>query len=175
MDTRVKVLFTQQGTWGGVGFVGILHYRRKNAFDIAEMLGMELDTTESELEPVIEITEGPEQYLGLTLNPVDQFPGLFAPGYNHPLAGKCYTGSMMVGDNAKDLKQYSLPSAVFSGPISYLHIDDADELDGAQKALLLDAVRFDKKNHFPAGASVTKLFTRDELEGEAKGKIFYAQ
>ena len=55
----------------------------------------------------------------------------------------------------------------------YLHIDRNIELSADQKALLLEAVRYDKEQRFSAGKSICEIFTREELEGAKAGKVFY--
>ena len=172
MDTniRVKVNFTQQGTWGGVGFSGELLYKDSDPDGFFSNIGFDFE----KYSIALEITEGPEQYIGAIMDAGQTLPGLFASGYDHPLSGKCYLGEMKVGDNAKDMIQYSVPQVVFSMNISYLHIDENTALSEDERKLLLDAVRYDKKAHFSAGASVKGLFTKDEMEGALKGQVFYA-
>lgn len=163
-NTEVNVIWNQQGTWGTVGFAGKIYYHKT---ELSELF----DGSEQEL--VLEVTEGPEQYLGLILRPGESIPGLFANGYDHPFTGKCYSGDIKIGESAANLKQYNLPSVIFAGNLSYLHIEAEQVLTKDQRDLLLEAVRFDSNRRFPAGASITKLFTQDELEGTKKGQIFY--
>ena len=68
------------------------------------------------------------------------------------------------------------PPVIYSSKIDYLHVIDGKNLTDSQKALLLEAVRFDKprSERFSAGESICELFTKDELEGTMKDKIFYA-
>jgi hypothetical protein len=84
-------------------------------------------------------------------------------------------GRVELGDSADTLKSAGLPSDVFPGKSGYLHLADTDTpLTGEQRELLLEAVRFDRGPRFAAGADITCLFAREELEGEKRGQIFYA-
>jgi hypothetical protein len=58
---------------------------------------------------------------------------------------------------------------------SYLHLTDDTPLTEEQRALLLRAIRFDldDNDRFPAGADIVALFSREELEGDKQGQIYY--
>ena len=174
INSAVKVVFSQHGTWGDVGFEGELFWENKNDDLIAKLLGSVDCNCDPVYAPALRITEGPAQYVGLTVRPGQELPGMFAEGYNHPLSGKCYTGRLMIGDTAATLNDYSCPQCIYAAPVNYLHIEGGEELSDDQRTLLLEAVRFDRDARFPAGRSVCELFTRDEMEGEKKGKVFYA-
>lgn len=165
IETTVKVYFSQVGTWGSIGFVGELFYKKCL---VAELFG-----GKDEYYIALRITDGPEQYIGLELEPGETMPGLFAAGYDHPLSGKCFIGSIKVGNAAKELKDYGVPAQIFAMKPGYLHIDRNIELSADQKALLLEAVRYDKEQRFSAGKSICEIFTREELEGAKAGKVFY--
>jgi hypothetical protein len=166
-DTIVNVIWNQSGTWGEVGFSGKLYTQKVTLFGLD-------DDTDYGTELVLEVTEGPEEYIGLVLRPGQEIPGLFAKGFDHPFSGQCYVGNIKVGKTAKEVEQFHMPSVVFAMKPSYLHLPEGTELTDEQKAFLLDAIRFDRKDRFSAGASISKLFTRDEMEGTKKGQIFYA-
>jgi len=166
INARVKVHFTQEGTWGGIGFKGELFYKKS---ELSEMFGLE-----EEYNITLIITEGPEQYIGLELEPGQELPGLYASGYDHPLSGKCFLGEMKVGNDAKSLVNYDLPKMVFSMNVSYLHINENEAFTDEQKSMLLEVVRFDRKRRFSAGASAQGLYTQDEMEGNLKGKVHYS-
>lgn len=166
-DVKVNVTFTQAGEWGGVTFKAELFYQ-EDEFAILTSP----DSTPN-LYPALRIIDGPEQYIGLLVHPGEIIPGLFAEGYNNPLSGKCYKGSLKVGDGAADLRHFGPPSAIFPAPPSYLHVDDGDKLTAEQRALLLDAIRYDRKDRFMGGQSAVALFSREELEGEKRGQIYY--
>lgn len=168
----VNVGFTLIGTWGGVGFSAKLSIIKKDE-PIFEMF--DLEQKEDEYTPVLEITDGPKQYVGLMVYPNDMIPGLFANyGDDKPLSNKCYLGEMQIGDCAADLQKHSLPSVVFPSKVTYLHINEEEPITEQKRALLLEVVRFDNENRFPAGLTISRLFTKEEMEGDMKGKVFYA-
>jgi hypothetical protein len=171
-NIKVPVVFTQQGTWGGVNFGGNLYYKHFSLFGEDEE-AKDGDDLFSSDELFLEITSGPAPYIGLIIKPNQELPGLFASGYDSPLSGKCFLGELKIGDTAKDLINYSCPESVFSMQASYLHIAENITLTEDQRNLLLDAVRLDKKDKFTAGASIGQIFTKDELEGTKKGQIYY--
>lgn len=174
-NIKVKVYFTQHGTWGAVGFTGELFFKKNDMLDIFKMFEMDKPNDQEEYIPVITITEGLEQYIGLTLKPNEIMPGLYGDyGKDNPLSNKCYIGDMKIGDSANDLKEHKLPPVMFPSKISYIHIGEEEQLTEEQKAMLLEAVRFDRENRFSPGATATRLFTREELEGEMQGRVFYA-
>ena len=170
----VKIISHNMGEWGGISLGWELTWA-----DHSRLLDMIFGSEPQDLTPALTCTSAPETaggYVGLVLRGGEKIPGMFAPGYNHQLAGKFYTGSLSVGDTANKIRQYSLPSLVFADLTFYLHIDAETEasLTQAQRQLLLEAVRFDRASRFAAGQSVTKLFRRDELEGSRRGTMFYA-
>jgi hypothetical protein len=170
----VKLISHNMGEWGGIS----LGWELKWA-NLTQFFNMIFNTEPQELTPTLTCTSAPEKargYVGLVLRGGEKMPGMFALGYSHPLAGKFYTGELSVGDTANKIRHYGLPSLVFADLTFYLHIDaeTAVSLTQAQRQLLLEAVRFDRDSRFAAGQSVTKLFSRDELEGTQHGKVFYA-
>ena len=169
----VKITSHNMGAWGGISLGWELTWA-----DHSRLLDKVFGGEPQDLTPTLTCISAPETaggYAGLVLRGGEKIPSMFAPGYNHQLAGKFYTGSLSVGDTANKLRQYVLPSLVFADLTFYLHIDAETEasLTQAQRQLLLEAVRFDRASRFAAGQSVTQLFSRDELEGTRRGKVFY--
>jgi hypothetical protein len=164
-DIVVKVHFSQDGTWGTTEFAGELFCEKCPG---TELFGKD------EYYIALRITEGPEQYIGLELEPGEIMPGLFATGYDHPLSGKCFIGNIKVGNTAKELRNFDLPAKIFAMEPNYLNIDKNTELSSDQKALLLESVRYDKEQRFNAGNSIREIFTKEELEGSKAGEVFYA-
>ena len=170
----VKITSHNMGAWGGISLGWELAWA-----DHSRLCDMIFSSEPQDLTPTLTCTSAPEiagGYVGLVLRGGEKMPGMFAPGYNHQLAGKFYTGSLRVGDTVNKIRPYGLPSLVFADLIFYLHIDAETEasLTQAQRQLLLEAVRFDRASRFAAGQSVTELFSRVELEGARRGKMFYA-
>lgn len=170
----VKIISHNIGEWGGISLGWELAWADDSPF-FTNMFGSKTQ----DLTPTLTCTRAPEiagGYVGLVLRGGEKMPGMFAPGYLHPLAGKFYTGSLSVGDAANKIRHYGLPSLVFADLTFYLHIDaeTAASLTQAQRQLLLEAVRFDREPRFAAGESVTEVFRRDEIEGTRYGKVFYA-
>ena len=173
-SAKLKITSHNMGEWGGISLEWELAWA-----DHSRLLDNMFGSKTQELTPTLTCTSAPETaagYVGLVLIGGEKLPGMFAPGYDHPLAGKFYTGWLSVGDTATKIRQYSLPSLVFADLIFYLHIDaeTAASLTQAQRQLLLEAVRFDREPRFAAGQSVTEVFRRDELEGARRGMMFYA-
>lgn len=171
MKPEIKVWFSQYGTWGGRSFTGVLTWGDKEPLNILYMLA----GSEPAPKPVIILDDDQDGWSGLQLFPGQTMPGRFASGYKDPLSGKYYAGQMDLGDSANGLRPAGPPSDVFPGKPSYLHLAEPDTpLTEEQHELLLEAVRFDRGPRFAAGADITRLFAREELEGDKAGQICYA-
>ncbi len=172
MTTKIRVWFQQYGTWGGRAFTGTLTWVDAPPIDI---LGLVEQSETPAQAPAIILDDEQDGWSGLQLFPGQTLPGRFASGYCNSLAGKYYIGRLEIGANADRLKSAGPPSDVFPGKPSYLHLVEPDTpLTAEQRELLLEAIRYDREPRFAAGADITALFSREELEGEKRGQIFYA-
>lgn len=168
-ETNIPVIWTQLGTWGGKTFSGRLQWE-------LVLPGM----PEMGSQPVLVVADGHEGWSGLVVRcGRAPFPGRFARGYEHPLSGQYYRGSVEIGDSGASIGQ-PLPSEVGSAPVSYLHIEDAVAavpITAEQKALLIAAVQYRPEGApFTAGATLQRWaqLTDAEREGELLGKVAYA-
>lgn len=168
MKPEIKVSFQRPGTWGGRTFTATLTWDDPQT-DI--FTGEPVDGPPS---PILILDDGQEGWSGLRIRPGQVIPGRLSSGYKSSLAGQYYIGDMQVGDDARKLR-FPVPAAVFPGTPNYLHLVGDAPLTEEQRALLLRAVRFDLDCRFAAGASVTALFTREELEGDKQGQICYSR
>lgn len=170
--TRIDVSFHQHGTWGGKTFEATLSIEEQEAPEaFKELLGSLPPRVVLRLKETAE--NGP--WAGMEFHSRKNFPGLFASGYQSPLSGMLYYGDIKIVDPVTKAAM-RCPETVFSLDIGYLHINTEQSVTTEQKELLFKACfeRTNDRTLFAAGATITRLFSTEEIESRIGKKMFFA-